>query len=159
MAFTRRKKTVVTESSTALRHHFLVIHHFSGCGGTMSALLKSFSRYSKREWLTYFCSTHFWGPVANWGIPIAAMADLRKNPDLISGPMTTALCIYSAAFMRFAWRVEPRNMLLFACHFTNITLQLMQMARFINHNYVHAIEDPALTYFVQTNSTVVEKMN
>ncbi|VDN35476.1 unnamed protein product [Gongylonema pulchrum] len=93
----------------------------------MNALLKSFSRSSKREWLSYFCSTHFWGPVANWGIPIAALADLRKNPDLISGPMTTALCIYSGAFMRFAWRVEPRNMLLFACHFTNISLQLMQV--------------------------------
>lgn len=33
-------------------------------------------------------STHFWGPVANWGIPIAALADIRKNPEIISGKMT-----------------------------------------------------------------------
>ncbi|VDN02199.1 unnamed protein product [Thelazia callipaeda] len=127
----------------------------------MSSILKSFSRHSKKEWLNYFCSTHFWGPVANWGIPLAAIADLKKNPDLISGPMTTALCIYSAAFMRFAWRVEPRNMLLFACHFTNISLQLLQMARFLNHNYLHIMDDPAVSSLAQTNVIAVidETMN
>lgn len=35
-----------------------------------------------------FHSTHFWGPIANWGIPVAALADIRKNPDIISGKMT-----------------------------------------------------------------------
>lgn len=34
------------------------------------------------------CSTHFWGPVANWGIPIAAIADINKDPQMISGKMT-----------------------------------------------------------------------
>lgn len=33
-------------------------------------------------------STHFWGPVANWGIPIAAIADFNKDPKFISGKMT-----------------------------------------------------------------------
>lgn len=51
----------------------------------MNAIMKSLNRYSTKEWINYFCSTHFWGPVANWGIPIAALADLKKNPDLISG--------------------------------------------------------------------------
>lgn len=31
---------------------------------------------------------HFWGPVVNWGIPIAAIADTQKDPSLISGNMT-----------------------------------------------------------------------
>ena len=35
-----------------------------------------------------FFSTHFWGPVANWGIPIAAIADSGKDVSLISGKMT-----------------------------------------------------------------------
>lgn len=111
-----------------------------------------------------FRSTHFWGPVANWGIPIAALADIRKNPDIISGKMTlgkwlrvwmlrwrvdtkghcrwpnafaiSALLCYSAVFMRFAWKVQPRNMLLFACHITNFTAQGTQGVRFINHNYL-----------------------
>ena len=34
------------------------------------------------------CSTHFWGPIANWGIPIAAIADSGKDVSLISGKMT-----------------------------------------------------------------------
>lgn len=37
-------------------------------------------------------STHFWGPIANWGIPIAALADIRKNPEIISGKMTLGMC-------------------------------------------------------------------
>ncbi|KAI0801223.1 UPF0041-domain-containing protein [Fomes fomentarius] len=84
----------------------------------------------------YFFSTHFWGPVANWGLPLAALADLRKDEEVISGPMTTALASYSMVFMRFAWRVQPRNYLLFACHGTNATAQLVQGARFVNYWYL-----------------------
>ncbi|KAF8078639.1 hypothetical protein FPV67DRAFT_1616124 [Lyophyllum atratum] len=83
----------------------------------------------------YFFSTHFWGPVANWGLPLAALADLRKDEEVISGTMTTALACYSLVFMRFAWRVQPRNYLLFACHMTNATAQSIQDARFVNYWY------------------------
>ena len=38
--------------------------------------------------------------------------------------------------MRFAWKVQPRNLLLFACHFTNTGAQLVQGSRFINYHYV-----------------------
>jgi hypothetical protein len=34
-----------------------------------------------------------------------------------------------------AWRVQPRNYLLFACHFTNSTAQSLQGIRFINYWY------------------------
>ncbi|KIK07009.1 hypothetical protein K443DRAFT_129575 [Laccaria amethystina LaAM-08-1] len=81
----------------------------------------------------YFFSTHFWGPVANWGLPLAALADLRKDEEVISGTMTTALACYSMVFMRFAWRVQPRNYLLFACHLTNATAQSVQEFRFVNY--------------------------
>ncbi|KIJ21768.1 hypothetical protein PAXINDRAFT_159790 [Paxillus involutus ATCC 200175] len=83
----------------------------------------------------YFFSTHFWGPVANWGLPLAALADLSKDEEVISGSMTTALASYSMVFMRFAWRVQPRNYLLFACHATNATAQSIQEARFVNYWY------------------------
>ncbi|MCP4489616.1 MAG: hypothetical protein GY820_20210, partial [Gammaproteobacteria bacterium] len=75
-------------------------------------------------WRFTVTSTHFWGPVANWTLPLAAIADVKKDPEYISGKMTLALCIYSATFMRFAWMVQPRNLLLFACHITNETAQL-----------------------------------
>lgn len=79
---------------------------------------------------------HFWGPVANWGIPLAAISDATLTPEKISGKMTSALCVYSALFMRFAWKVQPRNMLLFACHFTNESTQLFQFSRFFNFYYM-----------------------
>ncbi|ORY75063.1 hypothetical protein BCR35DRAFT_306497 [Leucosporidium creatinivorum] len=85
----------------------------------------------------YFFSTHFWGPLANWGLPLAALTDLTgKDPEFISGPMTVALGSYSLVFMRFAWRVQPRNYLLFACHATNASAQLAQGVRFINYHYL-----------------------
>jgi len=83
----------------------------------------------------YLMSTHFWGPVANWGIPIACLLDIKKDPRIISGTMTTALVLYSCVFMRFAWKVQPRNMLLFACHFTNASAQSIQGGRFLAYHY------------------------
>ena len=47
----------------------------------------------------FFFSTHFWGPVANWGIPIAAIADIsRKPPEIISGKMTIGNLIFRLKF-------------------------------------------------------------
>ena len=46
-----------------------------------------------------------------------------------------ALSIYSILFMRFAWKVQPRNMLLFACHFSNEVCQLIQLGRFAKYRY------------------------
>ncbi|XP_060525972.1 mitochondrial pyruvate carrier 1 [Cylas formicarius] len=96
---------------------------------------KLVEQLKSKEFRDYLMSTHFWGPVANWGIPLAALADINKDPKFISGKMTTALILYSAMFMRFAWKVQPRNMLLFACHFTNEGAQLVQFSRFANYHY------------------------
>ncbi|CAF2498182.1 unnamed protein product [Rotaria sp. Silwood2] len=73
--------------------------------------------------------------LANWGLPLAAIADLKKDPEIISPKMTVALCFYSMLFMRFALQVKPKNRLLFACHFANECAQLVQLARFINYTY------------------------
>jgi mitochondrial pyruvate carrier 1 len=37
--------------------------------------------------------------------------------------------------MRFAWKVKPQNMLLFACHFTNASAQAIQGGRFVGYHY------------------------
>ena len=37
------------------------------------------------------------------------------------------LCVYSALFMRFAWAVQPRNYLLFACHASNECVQVRDL--------------------------------
>ncbi|KAG5437533.1 hypothetical protein PCANB_000961 [Pneumocystis canis] len=78
------------------------------------------------DFIKYLCSTHFWGPVSNFGIPLAAITDLKKDPKLISGKMTTALIIYSAVFARYAWMVSPRNYLLLGCHIINEITQICQ---------------------------------
>ncbi|KAI3383913.1 hypothetical protein SNEBB_000831 [Seison nebaliae] len=75
---------------------------------------------------------HFWGPVANWGIPIAAFADLKKDASMISPRMTLALCFYSLLFARFAVKVQPRNNLLLACHIANEIAQCTQGTRYIH---------------------------
>ena len=69
-------------------------------------------------------TTHFWGPAANWGLVLAGILDSNKPVDKISMKMTTVLFFYSCFFMRFAWMVKPRNLLLFSCHFCNCCAQL-----------------------------------
>jgi hypothetical protein len=80
----------------------------------------------KTGWRT----THFWGPIANWGLIIAAVIDATtKGPEVVSLPMTVSMTVYSALFMRFAWVVQPRNYILLACHAFNEVAQLNQLRR------------------------------
>eukprot|EP00475_Leptophrys_vorax_P021994 TRINITY_DN2990_c0_g1_i1.p1 TRINITY_DN2990_c0_g1~~TRINITY_DN2990_c0_g1_i1.p1 ORF type:complete len:112 (-),score=15.21 TRINITY_DN2990_c0_g1_i1:278-613(-) len=74
-------------------------------------------------------TSHFWGPMANWGFVVAGLVDMQKPVDMISPKMTSVMCVYSALFMRFAWRVQPRNYLLFSCHAANESVQLYQLSR------------------------------
>ena len=96
---------------------------------------KYFKLLFSKETLRYVCSTHFWGPVSNFGIPVAAILDLNKDPDLISGPMTGSLIVYSLVFMRYSMAVTPKNYLLFGCHFVNEIAQLGQGFRWTKHHY------------------------
>ncbi|CAG9840866.1 unnamed protein product [Diabrotica balteata] len=55
----------------------------------MASLTKKLVEQLKsKEFRSYLMSTHFWGPVANWGIPLAAISDFRKDPKFISPTMT-----------------------------------------------------------------------
>ncbi|KAE8445021.1 hypothetical protein EG329_014027 [Mollisiaceae sp. DMI_Dod_QoI] len=101
----------------------------------MAAFFKAVNaKIRSHPMLSYVCSTHFWGPVSNFGIPIAAVMDTQKSPELISGKMTGALVVYSATFMRYALAVQPKNYLLFACHFVNEGAQLTQGYRWMQYH-------------------------
>lgn len=100
-------------------------------------------KYINKETLKYVFTTHFWGPVSNFGIPIAAIYDLKKDPTLISGPMTFALIAYSGVFMKYALAVSPKNFLLFGCHLTNEIAQLGQGYRYVNYTYFTSDEEKA----------------
>ncbi|KAK9904213.1 hypothetical protein WJX75_006887 [Coccomyxa subellipsoidea] len=85
-------------------------------------------------------TTHFWGPVANWGFVIAGLTDSQKSPEVISPNMTGVMCVYSALFMRFAWAISPRNYILMACHAANETVQLNQLRRWYEWSSAHPKE-------------------
>uniref|UniRef100_A0A093V1M9 Mitochondrial pyruvate carrier n=1 Tax=Talaromyces marneffei PM1 TaxID=1077442 RepID=A0A093V1M9_TALMA len=100
----------------------------------MAAAIKAINaKIRSNKVLDYVCSTHFWGPASNFGIPIAAVMDIQKDPEIISGPMTGALVVYSATFMRYSLAVSPKNYLLFACHAINFTSQSIQGYRYLNY--------------------------
>ncbi|KAF7188195.1 Mitochondrial pyruvate carrier 1 [Pseudocercospora fuligena] len=103
----------------------------------MAAAIKALNAKIRSNPVTdYFCSTHFWGPASNFGIPLAAVMDTQKDPDFISGRMTLALCGYSGVFMRYSMAVTPKNYLLFGCHLVNFTAQVTQGYRFVNYWYM-----------------------
>ncbi|KAM5290782.1 mitochondrial pyruvate carrier 1-like protein [Glossophaga mutica] len=118
----------------------------------IAALWRKAMDYVKtKEFRDYVTSTHFWGPVANWGLPMAAFRDMKASPDIISGRMTTALILYSMAFMRFAYRVQPRNLLLMACHSANVVAQSVQASRFVVYHYGGGAEKtPAVATVIAT---------
>ena len=100
----------------------------------MAAAIKALNaKIRSNKYLDYFCSTHFWGPASNFGIPMAAIADMSKDPEIISGRMTGALTLYSGTFMRYALAVTPANYLLFGCHAINFSSQLVQGYRYLNY--------------------------
>jgi len=63
------------------------------------------------------------------------MMDMNKSADMISGKMTGVMCVYSMLFMRFAWMVQPRNLLLFSCHASNEAAQIFQLSRWFQYEY------------------------
>ncbi|KAF2405605.1 UPF0041-domain-containing protein [Trichodelitschia bisporula] len=103
----------------------------------MAAAIKAINaRIRSNPYSDYICSTHFWGPVSNFGIPLAAVMDTQKDPAIISGPMTGALVVYSMTFMRYSLAVAPKNYLLFGCHLINFSAQLTQGYRYLTyHNW------------------------
>lgn len=75
-------------------------------------------------------TTHFWGPVANWGLGLSGAYDAAMlGPEVINERMSGTQVIYSALFMRFAWQVQPRNYILFSCHGFNVCAQANQVRR------------------------------
>ncbi|KAL1304656.1 hypothetical protein AAFC00_003617 [Neodothiora populina] len=100
----------------------------------MAAAIKALNaKIRSNPYTDYICSTHFWGPASNFGIPLAAVMDTQKDPEIVSGPMTGALVAYSATFMRYAFAVSPPNYLLFGCHLVNFTAQSVQGYRYLNY--------------------------
>jgi len=75
-------------------------------------------------------TTHFWGPMANWGLAGSGMYDAAsQGPEIINERMCATQVVYSSLFVRFAWAVQPRNYILFSCHACNVLAQSNQIRR------------------------------
>ncbi|KAL8997895.1 MAG: hypothetical protein Q9169_002977 [Polycauliona sp. 2 TL-2023] len=60
--------------------------HLDWSGFAMAAAISALNaKIRSQPTLSYFCSTHFWGPFSNFGIPIAAILDTQKDPELGGG--------------------------------------------------------------------------
>mmetsp|Transcript_64389 Transcript_64389/g.182833 ORF Transcript_64389/g.182833 Transcript_64389/m.182833 type:complete len:238 (-) Transcript_64389:27-740(-) len=101
------------------------------------------------SWLTSATgplTTHFWGPVANWGLAGSGMYDAAlKGPEIINERMSATQVVYSSLFVRFAWAVQPRNYILASCHTANVLAQLNQLRRW----GMHKMETEPATYQAQ----------
>mmetsp|Transcript_12483 Transcript_12483/g.25928 ORF Transcript_12483/g.25928 Transcript_12483/m.25928 type:complete len:297 (-) Transcript_12483:199-1089(-) len=86
---------------------------------------------------SWWNSAEFWGgagAIAGWGMSGAAIYDAAiQGPEIISLNMTGVLIVYSSLFARWAWVVKPQNLLLSACHVTNVAAQLNQMRRALEY--------------------------
>lgn len=67
----------------------------------------------------------------------------NSGPEVISLAMTPVLIVYSSLFARWAWIVQPRNLLLCGCHLANITAQLNQLRRAIEYKMNSGQEEEA----------------
>lgn len=125
----------------------------------MAAFVKAINaRIRANPVMDYLCSTHFWGPASNFTIPLAAIADTRKSPELISGQMTAALFLYSSTFMRYAMAVQPKNYLMFAMHCVNWGAQTTQGYRYAEYHYMGGRHrDKTAGGVVQQQAAEVEK--
>lgn len=100
----------------------------------MSAESKAAEEGGKKSWWT---SAEFWGfggAIAGWGMTGAAIYDASfAGPEIISLNMTGVMLVYSTLFARWAFIVKPQNLLLSACHASNVLAQANQMRRAIEH--------------------------
>mmetsp|Transcript_51689 Transcript_51689/g.124770 ORF Transcript_51689/g.124770 Transcript_51689/m.124770 type:complete len:324 (+) Transcript_51689:145-1116(+) len=86
---------------------------------------------------SWWSSPQFWGAagaIAGWGMSGAAIYDAtQQGPEVISLTMTPVLIVYSTLFARWAWVVQPRNLLLMWCHITNVAAQGNQLRRALEY--------------------------
>jgi hypothetical protein len=94
---------------------------------------------------TWWTSAKLWGglgALAGWGMSGAAMYDASLGgPEVISLTMTPVLIVYSALFARWAWVVQPQNLLLCSCHVTNVCAQGNQLRRALEHKLQNGQEE------------------
>ena len=90
-------------------------------------------------------SAELWGglgAIAGWGMSGSAIYDaIQQGPEVISLTMTPVLIVYSTLFARWAWIIQPRNVLLASCHVANVLAQGNQMRRALEYKIANGQEE------------------
>ncbi|KAJ8912090.1 hypothetical protein NQ315_012838, partial [Exocentrus adspersus] len=71
----------------------------------------------------------FWAPLFKWGLVIAGLADLRRDPTTISLFQTLSLAITGLIWSRYSIVVIPRNYLLLSVNLFVMLIQCYQLIR------------------------------
>jgi len=96
------------------------------------------------------------GAIAGWGMSGAAIYDASvSGPDIISMNMTSVLIVYSSLFARWAYIVKPQNLLLSACHVTNVGAQLNQLRRSLEYKIEQGQKDEVESYMYKVAAGTV----
>lgn len=126
----------------------------------MASLLKVINyKIRSNKYLDHFCRIDTLVRVSNCGFPIAAIVDIRKDPEIISGKMTAALFVYSVAYIRDleASRLSTMLSVPHVSHSFNVYLQLIQRYRFFNYWYWGGRESRLAEYSKAGNPVTLPK--
>jgi len=108
-----------------------------GSGAVLRAPARMQSTEAAPKAVGWWSSATFWGgagAAAGWGMTGAAIYDAAmKGPEIISLNMTGVMLVYSSLFARWAYVVKPQNLMLSACHASNVVAQLNQMRRALEY--------------------------
>lgn len=143
----------------------------SRCSSTRrvsNAMLRSSRSVVGRRWMAaetatkteakkgWWSSPEFWGglgALAGWGMSGAAIYDAsQQGPEVISLTMTPVLIVYSSLFARWAWVVQPRNLMLMYCHLANVAAQLNQLRRSLEFKMEHGEEEQVHQFLNQVGA-------
>lgn len=84
-------------------------------------------------------TSHFWGPVANWGFVLAGLADTSKPPENVRSPLLAAAeCIASFGDVFGLQLIVNHRMHMTQCGVLSQSLCVMPHAR--NVRSVHSLE-------------------
>lgn len=136
-----------TTSYHTVRRHFFASESKAS---SKKVVEKAASEGAKKEPTSWWTSAELFGrlgAIAGWGMSGAAIYDASvSGPDIISMNMTGVLIVYSSLFARWAYVVKPQNLLLSACHVTNVGAQLNQLRRALEYKLEQGQKDEVQDY-------------
>ena len=75
----------------------------------------------------------FWAPTFKWGITIANISDLSRDPSTISIPMQAALTVTGVIWSKYSLDIRPKNYNLLAVNMTMAATGIYQLYRIYSH--------------------------